>query len=265
MIAGSDDEANTNRVDIYDIESNSWSTGAPFPLATQTEAVLVNDKIITMGGYDGTVRDEIFEYDIANDTWTQRGTMPYPTSAHRMIVYNDFIYTIGDYADLNRLMRYSVNDSSWVDYESNFIGRRPSSVVMVANQLHIIAGNSSRNGSWQYFGIDQSIDLSAVVSIVTEKKFQPKQISLDQNYPNPFNPTTSIRFLLFEPGNVQLNIYNIRGQLIRSLADAYFGPGEQEVVWDGKDDFGNTLASGQYVYTLQTENSTKAKKMIILR
>ncbi|MBC8374825.1 MAG: T9SS type A sorting domain-containing protein [FCB group bacterium] len=265
MIAGSDDGAYSNRVDIYDIANNSWSTGADHPLAAQTEATLHGNMIYTMGGFDGSTRNEIYTYDIANDTWTAMGTMPYPTSANRMVTHNDFLYIIGDYADLNRLMRYSINDASWVEYESNLIGRRHSSAVIADDKLYIIAGNSNENGSWQYYNLSQTIDLSSLVSISPQGLKIPTVSRLSQNYPNPFNPSTSIRFILHQKSSVEMSIYNLKGELIRQLSNQVFGPGKQELIWDGKDARGVRQASGQYLYTMKTDSGIESRKMIMLR
>lgn len=265
MVAGSDDAGHTNRVDIYEIATNSWSTGANHPNTAQTEAVVHGDMIYTMGGYDGTTRDEIYTYDITNDNWSLLGTMPYPTSAHRMELYNDEIFVISDYAALDRLMKYSISDSSWVEYESNFIGRRHGSTVIADNKLYIIAGNANLNGYWQYFNLTQSFDLSSVVSVAQEPSVQPTRVQLKQNYPNPFNPTTSIRFFLEQANNVELTIYNLKGQKVRQLHRAKLSLGEHEVMWDGRSDSGKELPSGQYMYALKTGDNVMSKKMVLLR
>lgn len=93
----------------------------------------------------------------------------------------------------------------------------------------------------------------------------PEKSSLSQNYPNPFNAGTHIRFSLRRPGRVTLAIYNIKGQLVRSLMDTELAPREYTVRWDGKDDDGRPVASGIYIYSLQTEGFVDAKKMILLK
>lgn len=265
MIAGSDEVGYSNRVDIYDIASNTWSTGADHPLQVQTEAAIHGGLIYTMGGYDGTVYDDIYTYDIASDSWTAAGNMPYPTSAHRMITHHDHIYVVGDYAEVDRLLRYSALDGNWVEYTSNFIGRRHASLEIAENRLYIVAGNSSRNGYWQYFNISQYIDLDGVVSVASTPVELPSTNKLAQNYPNPFNPSTSIRFILHETTPVEVSIFNLKGELIRTLSDRVFGPGEQELFWDGTDASGVRQASGQYLYTMKTSNGTESRKMVMLR
>jgi hypothetical protein len=93
----------------------------------------------------------------------------------------------------------------------------------------------------------------------------PKQIELGQNYPNPFNPATEIAFSLPEPGYVSLKIYNIAGQLVRTLASGSYQAGEHFVVWDGRNGENEGVASGVYFYVLSTDRGRVTKSMTLLR
>ena len=92
-----------------------------------------------------------------------------------------------------------------------------------------------------------------------------KAFQLGQNYPNPFNPTTTIQYDIPQITTVQLNIYNLLGQKVRTLINKKQSPGHYSVTWDGKDDLGKTVASGIYLYQLQTEHFVQTKKMILMR
>ncbi len=86
-----------------------------------------------------------------------------------------------------------------------------------------------------------------------EKEVLPKRTTLYQNYPNPFNPTTLIQFELAKPERVNLVVYNILGQRVRTmLAGEEFAAGPYTFLWDGKDERGSPVSSGMYVYKLQT-------------
>ena len=80
----------------------------------------------------------------------------------------------------------------------------------------------------------------------------PQIFTLDQNYPNPFNSGTVIRFALPVGGHVELSIYNLAGQQVATLAQGAREAGTYTVRWDGQDDTGRELASGVYLYRLQT-------------
>jgi len=97
------------------------------------------------------------------------------------------------------------------------------------------------------------------------KRNVPRHYALSQNYPNPFNPTTEIEFSLPEWSNVQLAVYNVLGQKIKTLFNAKVPAGRYKVTWDGTNDFGRQVASGVYLYKLKTNKVQKVKKMILLR
>ena len=85
------------------------------------------------------------------------------------------------------------------------------------------------------------------------------------NYPNPFNPETTIEFYNPRAGKVTINIYNIKGQLVKSLINQNMAQGTNSVVWDGRDGNNNPIASGIYFYKLETDSKTITKKMILMK
>lgn len=105
-----------------------------------------------------------------------------------------------------------------------------------------------------------------VLTSVNEPQSTPA-FSLEQNFPNPFNPTTTIRYSISQPGRVKLTIYNVAGQLVRTLVDEHQMPRTEgyTVPWDGKDDSGKKLASGIYFCRLSIKGSFKTTKLVLLR
>jgi len=93
----------------------------------------------------------------------------------------------------------------------------------------------------------------------------PKQFELHQNYPNPFNPSTEIRFDMSAPGRVQLSIYNILGQEVTRLVDGDYPAGQHEVMWNGTDDEGRSVASGIYLYRIQVADYSESRKMVLMK
>lgn len=93
----------------------------------------------------------------------------------------------------------------------------------------------------------------------------PSSIYLDQNYPNPFNPTTTIRFGIVSRSPVELYIFNILGQKVRTLVSTVKEQGNHVVQWDARNDFGRTVASGVYFYRLQVKDFVQTRKMLLLR
>ena len=98
--------------------------------------------------------------------------------------------------------------------------------------------------------------------------FVPENTALLHNYPNPFNPETWIPYQLAKPAEVTLYIYAVNGALVRTLALGYQPAGVYRIrsraaYWDGRNSFGETVASGLYFYTLTTGDFTATRKMLI--
>jgi uncharacterized membrane protein len=93
----------------------------------------------------------------------------------------------------------------------------------------------------------------------------PTAFNLAPNLPNPFNPQTSIAFALPRGEQVRLDIFDAAGRLVRTLVDENRAAGEHTVIWDGTDDGGNGVASGTYVYKLQTDTFVRARSMTLLK
>jgi len=90
---------------------------------------------------------------------------------------------------------------------------------------------------------------------------------LNDNYPNPFNPSTTISYNLAEDSNVELTIYNLKGQKVKQLVSSnQLSAGQHSVEWNGTDDAGKNVSSGIYLYKLKAgDKYTSTKKMILLK
>lgn len=93
----------------------------------------------------------------------------------------------------------------------------------------------------------------------------PDVFELKQNYPNPFNPDTKIEFAVPSKTRVNLTVYNIMGQKVRTLVDEELDVGWKSVSWDGRDDSGNPVASGLYLYKVIADDFVDSKKMMMLK
>ncbi len=121
---------------------------------------------------------------------------------------------------------------------------------------------------YAWFDDFEILAAEAVVSIedpATPISLLTNDYQLLQNYPNPFNPETIIEFQVPERGRVELNIYNMVGQKIRSLVNDSRPVGTYRVMWDGRDDYGNLVATGVYLYQLRGTNALITKKMMFIK
>nr|HQV33022.1 choice-of-anchor D domain-containing protein [Calditrichia bacterium] len=94
----------------------------------------------------------------------------------------------------------------------------------------------------------------------------PESFNLGQNYPNPFNPTTTIEFGVAQgPLPVSLRLYDITGKQVRVLVDEVMEAGSYQVEWDGRNDLGEKVASGVYIYQMKVQGFVQTRKLMMLK
>ena len=104
-----------------------------------------------------------------------------------------------------------------------------------------------------------------IATDVNEITNLPIEYKLNANYPNPFNPSTNISFSISQNSNVILEIYNAVGEKVKTLVNQNYSVGIHSATWNAKDDFGNKVNSGVYIYRLVTNNFTETKRMVLLK
>ena len=120
---------------------------------------------------------------------------------------------------------------------------------------------SSYGGSYGYGHLLMFYgDKYIVTDINNDHPIRPDKAELSQNYPNPFNPSTTISYSLPKSGNVKLTVYDILGNKISTIVNEYKPAGTYSVQFNG-----TTLASGIYIYRLESENYNMAKKLVLLK
>ncbi len=88
---------------------------------------------------------------------------------------------------------------------------------------------------------------------------------LHGNYPNPFNPSTTISFDLAKNTRVKLSVYNLRGQLVKTLASGELAAGRHQLIWNGTDSRNRSVASGVYLFRLDAGNYRSTRKMMLIK
>jgi hypothetical protein len=91
------------------------------------------------------------------------------------------------------------------------------------------------------------------------------EVFMIDNYPNPFNPETYIGFNLTEDSFITLEVYNIKGQLVKTLADEYLRAGNHKILWQGRDEANRPVSSGVYFYRISNGSLIETKKMILMK
>jgi hypothetical protein len=146
-------------------------------------------------------------------------------------------------------------------------------VVLSGFSFHAIRLHDSYYGDWTRINHFHTIVTEGIGATIghwdlfgTGVGDAPYRNSLSSNYPNPFNPSTAIHYTLAERGRVMIRVYNVAGQLVKTLVDDIREPGlEHTVTWHGLSDSGGEAASGVYFYRMTTKGFTQTRKMILLK
>lgn len=130
------------------------------------------------------------------------------------------------------------------------------------------------NGSYIYYvkavytdGISDSVTVNVEIDYVSvdDSVLIPQVIALTGNYPNPFNPSTTIKLSLPDDENVRIEIFNSKGQKIKTLVNDRLKAGFHNIFWDGKDENNKVVCSGVYFYRMQTKNYSNTKRMLLIK
>jgi hypothetical protein len=154
--------------------------------------------------------------------------------------------------------------------ESQFKGSAVARAIVAEDEVKFISHSSSTVLPKPVF-VDEEDESAEEITAMA------KDYELTQNYPNPFwsaatsparsggNLSTTIHFSLKEAGTVQLSIYNIQGQEVRTLISSHMNPGQHTVNWDGRDNRGQLVPSGVYLYRLSVHGMVQTKKMTFMK
>jgi len=137
--------------------------------------------------------------------------------------------------------------------------------VIELNQYvyHIKAYNELKD----IYSVPSNSVLITVQTTSEHEEINPVYVFSTTNYPNPFNPETVIRFEVQGSRFVNIEVYNLRGQKVRTLLDgsSEFGAGSHDVVWNGQDDSGRSMSSGVYLYRIQAGDDVAVRRMLLMK
>lgn len=234
----------------YSISSGSdcaWVDDITFPFGNSTDAA-----IFYTTAEDITFTDVEPEQVLTEDI-TLRNLGNIPMNGN-ISVPAGFTLHLGSTA-LPNDYNYSIDAASNAVFRIEYVVPDPAVNV---NNVIIITSNDANN---------PAIMLRLVVKpfVSSDDPSIPATTMLQGNYPNPFNPETVIRFATKDAGNVKLTIYNIKGQVVKTLTNKAYPAGNHQLIWNGKDERGNSVSSGIYMYRMETPSYTKTMKMMLMK
>ena len=192
----------------------------------------------------------------------------------------------GDDGDIGRAVLYQIRYSSSEINESNWLSATlylspppPLPADAGEQQTHTLTGLNpgqlyyaairAYDNNGNLAPISNAASAEAGINISTDIDDNdltlPTEFTLNQNYPNPFNPSTTISFSLPENAYVNLSIYNMNGRKVTDLVSRQLSAGNHQVEWNGNDNNGTLVASGMYIYRIQTESFNTSKKMVLMK
>ncbi|NLO11775.1 MAG: T9SS type A sorting domain-containing protein, partial [Candidatus Cloacimonetes bacterium] len=139
-------------------------------------------------------------------------------------------------------------------------------IVTMGNDAYIIWADGRSSGKTEVLGLYMQKLSNETVGIDDPSIPPATGFYLNQNHPNPFNPHTNISFNIAVPSSAYLlEIYNIKGQKVKTLHKGPLSAGNHTIVWDGKDITGNEVASGMYFYRLSDGKNSQSRKMLLMK
>jgi parallel beta-helix repeat protein len=183
------------------------------------------------------------------------------TISYCNVFSNYFAWVLTDFEGVSRGEGCLSEDPMFVNADSGDFHLQESSPCIDAGDPNSpLDPNGSRCDIGAYINYGQAVDVGRIDVSVLAKKY-----GLHQNFPNPFNPTTTIEYSLPKESNVQLIIYNMLGQKMRTLVNEQRSVGIHSKNWDGLDNAGNVLSAGIYFYQLKADGFITTKKMILAK
>ena len=291
-----------NQVFVYEINDDlkymgNFSGGIQSSLFTEP-----TDYIFNLSGNKLFIRDmsdfNIILLEHTNSEYINEASIRYYNGRYFVVSYHESLHSNVYYFDINNaeIKFISMINSYFVTClnevvaansggESEYFVIRDNELLMIGSQNYPRISDFTyffperkkmvqvaRSGIWVY---DFEFDDVSDTDIVSEAH----KTGLRGNYPNPFNPTTTVKFVIqnseFSTQNshsygvgrqkVIIDIFNIKGQKVRTLVNDYFSSGEYSVVWNGHDDTGNSVSSGIYFCRMNTTDFNDTKKMILIK
>ncbi len=274
-------------------DESEWDTSSSIAVSELAEAIFINATIASntnMPGYGGAIT-------LYSGKLTLINTIVYGNYPHQIRLDSNSVYGPSELTVVNSLIEDGV-DGFYItgDYELNWLtGNFDADPLFIDNEedFHLQDGSPcigagidavEIDGTWYYApeydleGNPRPNPFNSMPDLgAYENQYGTPQVEVEEeivmfpgetkisNFPNPFNPYTTIKLELAETGKINLSIFNIKGQKVKTLLDCTTAPGTYECNWNGKDEAGRAVSSGQYFVKLQQNGKETATKIMLLK
>ena len=260
-------------VSVIDLFTFSVEATIPTEVNPQFLAAINGNIHVSCGGDWSTIFGKICIIDPASNTITNTLDIGGVTSNFTLMP-NNIVYVADGFS--SSLYAYDA-DTFEIIYDS-LNPFTPGGTMVTSNNdnLFVLGGEWGQNCTVKVFDINENLLNEYTVGLyATDIKIVPDVVSVHDeqlstpeynlsNYPNPFNPTTTIKLDLAESGKIELAIYNIKGQKVKTLLDAYSAKGHFEIIWRGVDDNKRSVSSGNYFIKLKVNGEERAVSKCVL-
>ena len=211
-------------------------------------------QLYLQNGYSG-------EIQILGSEWIEDATSP------QIEVGNQLLWPeLSDYGYLWWLPEY---EGAYLAY-----GYGGQYIAVIPQYNLVIGSHSSDNGpdeAYSHADNLRNIIFSEILpffendSLSIDLDLHPEEIQIEQNYPNPFNPTTTLEYHLFRDSFVDISVYDMLGNKIKSLVHKNQISGSKSVQWNATNSQGEPVSAGVYLYKIQANSFSQTKKMILIK
>ena len=256
---------------IYFNNSNSFFSNCIF----WDNSTFENGGVISLSHDSNAISINSIIYNNSPNNIEYLETSPISYNNTISIYYSD-IQNGEDIIQANGFGSYYYDDSN-IDFDPLFEDAINENFILLSNSPCIDTGSPSgwlippENDltiddylNYNCIGDNYDIGTFEYCNNATEDYLLLPQIVNICNYPNPFNPSTTINFSIRNVSKVELALYNIKGQKIKTLAQNEFTKGSHSIIWNGDDKFGKSASSGIYYYKLSVNGKTEAVKKCLL-
>ena len=270
-----EDDSYSCPININDIiESTVNYEGIPFPswISNIKFENIQNGKRIWVNNYSPKVDESIYNiiygnfYDLYTQnnnstvlTWTvlKPPTQEFTHYSTPLIIDQSNNKWFVDRNESNNKYLIKYDDVNYLPFTCPSWTDSTEITCLYADEKGFIWIGTQKDGLWRF-------DANNVTSVETTQQ-TPASFTLSTAYPNPFNASTTINFTLNMPGKVNLAVYNLAGQKVKELATGNYSAGSHNLVWDGRDDYGNAVSSGVYLTRMESGGVSKVVRMALVK